>query len=49
MEEKRRHGFAVEAQAVSVLEREDPEFSKRSVNDFGRILRALEQLAETPK
>lgn len=49
MEEKRRQGFAVEAQAVSVLEREDPEFSKRSVNDFGRILRALEQLAETPK
>ncbi|MCX0274642.1 hypothetical protein NLM24_28925 [Nocardia zapadnayensis] len=49
MEEKNRHGFAVEAQAVSLLEREDPEFCQRSVSDFERILRALDQLAGTLK
>ncbi|MEU1950848.1 hypothetical protein [Nocardia rhamnosiphila] len=47
MEEKDRHGFAVEAQAANLLEREDPEFSQRSVSDFERILRALNRLTET--
>ncbi|MFQ6228813.1 hypothetical protein [Nocardia sp. NPDC002869] len=47
MEEKARHGFAVEAQAVDLLEREDPEFSQRSVSDFERILRTLKRLMET--
>lgn len=49
MEEKDRHGFAVEAQAVDLLQREDPEFGQRSVSDFERILRALDQVAGTPE
>jgi hypothetical protein len=47
IQEKRRHRFAVEAQAVDLLQREDPEFSQRSVCDFERILRALNQRAAT--
>ncbi|WP_459545562.1 hypothetical protein [Nocardia sp. X0981] len=49
MEEKHRHGFAVEAQAVDLLQGEDPEFGQRSVSDFERILRALDQLVGTPE
>jgi hypothetical protein len=46
MEEKGRHHFATEAQAAEVIARDDPEYSRRAVHDFDRIIAALNSLTE---
>ncbi|MFB8275214.1 hypothetical protein [Nocardia colli] len=45
MDEKTLHGFATEAQAVAFLAHEDQEFCRRSVDDFDRIIAALDRSA----
>ncbi|GGL47394.1 hypothetical protein [Nocardia jinanensis] len=44
MEEKARHGFATEAQAADLIARENPEYGRRSVRDFDRIIVALDSV-----
>ncbi|MEU4314277.1 hypothetical protein [Nocardia sp. NPDC024068] len=44
MEEKARHGFATEAHAADLISRENPEYSRRSVRDFDRIIVALDSV-----
>ncbi|WP_110293332.1 hypothetical protein [Nocardia tenerifensis] len=48
MAEKEAHHFATEAQAVALLEQEDPEFCLHSVNDLERIVAALDRSADFP-
>ncbi|WP_433654474.1 hypothetical protein ACQPW1_27510 [Nocardia sp. CA-128927] len=47
MAEKELHNFPTEAQAVALLEREDPEFCRSSVHDFDRIIAALDRIADS--
>ncbi|WP_157170438.1 hypothetical protein, partial [Nocardia carnea] len=44
MEVKDRHRFPTEAQATDLLARGDPEYGRRSVHDFDRIITALDSL-----